>query len=171
MKQDLPCVHVEGPDGSGKSTLVSVLQTRVDLFPRVVGTEGPAKTWGECQARVMKRVHPGTLCDRSSGLVSELVYGPVLRGRTLVDEKLFWGLVKFVREFVTFVYCCPPVNVLSYTFRDDEPEEFRRAVRDNHAAIVARYAVVFAEMKRIGCRVVDYDYTRQTPEEVIRCVA
>ncbi len=163
-----PCLHLEGTDGSGKTTLASWLAREggYDL----VDTEGPASSWEECLARVGRRLDPGSVCDRSSGLVSELVYGPVLRGGCLADEGDYWRLVRQVLHAVAFVYCRPPDGAVAPTFREGEDPTHVRGVVDNRARLLARYDEVMAKVSALGGRVVRYDWTRQSPEEVLSCV-
>lgn len=162
-----PCVHLEGTDGSGKTTLARELSAIGGLA--LVGTEDPPTSWEECLARVERRVSPGLVCDRSSGLVSELVYGPVLRGGCLVEEEKLWEVVRAVRESVVFVYCRPPDEAVSPTFREGEDPGHVRGVRERRGQLQARYDEVMARVSREGCRVVRYDRTRQTPREVMAC--
>jgi hypothetical protein len=163
-----PCVHVEGVDGSGKTTLVRDLAGTLGL--EVVPTDGPPATWDECLGRVARRVRPGVLCDRSSGLVSELVYGPVLRGRVVAPggEEEVWRLVRSVLGTVTFVYCQPPWPRVRPGSRPGEDRGHLRAVRRNLKTLAARYDYVMAEISRAGGQVVGYDWTRQTPAGVAR---
>jgi energy-coupling factor transporter ATP-binding protein EcfA2 len=167
-KSTRPCVHVEGPDGSGKSTLVPELARIMGLD--VVPTDDPPKSWDECLGRIERRIEPGLVCDRSSGLVSELVYGPVLRGRTITDEEDIWSMVRSVVHAVVFVYCRPPSDRIRPTFRDGEDPEHVRGVLERSDALVNRYDDVMSRLSRMGVRIVGYDWTRQTVEEVARCV-
>jgi len=163
-----PCIHVEGPDGSGKSTLVPRLANRLNL--RGVQTQGPPRSWSECLGRVERRIIPGVVCDRSSGLVSELVYGPVLRGETLGKEEWIWDLVKAVRGSVVFVYCRPPIDSMQMDFRPDEDPVHVGGVVARYGRIVDRYDEVMDRIEAIGGTVVRYDRTVMGFEELIECV-
>lgn len=165
-----PCIHIEGPDGSGKTTLVKWMADRLG-FP-MIPTDDPPKSWEECLARIERRVHPGLVCDRSSGLISELVYGPVLRGGTIVPEDVMWKVVEtLIREApITFVYCRPPEEALNPSFRPEEDPRHVEGVKSRQSQLVARYDEVMAQVSRMGGRVIRYDRTRQTPEEVVACV-
>ena len=163
-----PCVHVEGPDGSGKSTLVPELAGIMGLD--VVPTDDPPRSWDECLRRIERRVSPSLVCDRSSGLVSELVYGPVLRGGTIVDEEVVWSVVRSVVHAVVFVYCRPPDDAIRPTFRDGEDPGHAKGVLEKSDPLRRRYDEVMSRLSGMGARVVRYDRTRQTVEEVARCV-
>ena len=167
-KAALPCIHVEGPDGSGKSTLVKYLSKILKY--RVRPTQNPPKSWMECSARIRDRIEPGIVCDRSSGLISELVYGPVLRGGTLLKEELMWDCVRSIIHSVVFVYCRPPLERITPTFRPLEDPTHVEGVVTRQMDLVDRYDVVMAQLSREGARVIRYDWTRQEPMEVAKCV-
>jgi hypothetical protein len=156
-KLNSPCIHVEGADGSGKSHLVKQL---VECGGMYVPTENPPTSWGDCLLRVRQRISSGAVCDRSSGLVSELVYGPVLRGRTIESERKIWELLQKVIHAVTFIYCRP--SKFRLTSRPDESPEHVKAVEDNHEALVRRYDEVFDKMSCMGAKVIQYDWTSQS---------
>ena len=121
-----PCVHVEGPEGSGKSTLATTLADHLKL--ELVPTENPPQFTDECRDRVVRRIQPGIVCDRSSGLISELVYGPILRDRTMLDEKSMWDAVGWMAHAVTFIYCRPPIQAMIATTRPGESPAHLTAV-------------------------------------------
>jgi hypothetical protein len=165
----LPCVHVEGVDGSGKTTLAGWLARERGLA--LVPTDDPPFTWAECLGRVQLRVGTGVVCDRSSGLISELVYGPVLRGGTITPESELWQVAASLANAVTFVYCRPPVHELRPTFRDSEDPDHVRGVRQRVVDLVDRYDRVMARLAATGATVVRYDRTAQGLGEVLECVA
>ncbi len=160
-----PCVHVEGPDGSGKSTLVPELARILSLD--AVPTDDPPRSWNECLGRIERRIEPGLVCDRSSGLVSELVYGPVLRGRAIVDEEVVWSVVRSLIHAVVFVYCRPPRDAIRPTFRDSEDPEHVRGVLERSEALGNRYDEVMSRMSRMGARVVCHDWTSQSVSSLL----
>lgn len=164
----LPCVHVEGTDGSGKSTLVPHLAERLGC--RAMPTEDRPGSWEECVDRILLRIPPGIVCDRSSGLVSELVYGPVLRGGTIKDESLYWGLLQSMIHAVAFVYCRPPIGEIDPTFRLGEDPAHVEAVKRRSVDLVDRYDLVMCRISQLGGRVVRYDRTNQLAQEIVRCV-
>lgn len=161
----LPCVHVEGTDGSGKTTLVKDVPEEWTRMP----TEDPPMTWEECLSRIGKRLFPGMVCDRSSGLVSELVYGPVLRGRTIVREEVLWNVVRSVAGAIKFVYCRPDELDIRPSFRKGEDPKHVELVKSRGRLLLARYDEVVARMERTGCQVVRYDRSPGRIQEIFRC--
>jgi thymidylate kinase len=160
---NLPCIHVEGADGAGKSHLVKQLMNYTEMS--CVPTEDPPKSWGECLFRVKQRIHSGVICDRSSGLVSELVYGPVLRGKTIAPAKQIWGLLESLIHAVTFVFCRP--SVFNPAHRKGESEEHTGKVEQKHKQLVQRYDEVFAKMSQMGARIIPYNWTTQPFDHVV----
>lgn len=169
----LPCVHVEGPDGCGKSTLIPELKSLLgtdDEPVLVVPTEGPPHTYAECEDRIAQRIKPGIVSDRSSGLISELVYGPVLRDGVCGYEPDFWAIIRSLIGVVTFVYCRPPSEFLRPNFRPDEPDDFASEVLANMSTIAIKYDEVMQRVVSMGGRVIIYDRTSMIPEDIARCV-
>jgi hypothetical protein len=164
-----PCVHVEGPEGSGKSRMANSLARRLGLDLRP--TQNPPATWSECEKRIRIRIEPGIVCDRSSGLVSELVYGPILRGKTVCPEPVLWSIVRETLHSVTYIYCRPPYVSMAPTVREGEDPDHVKACREESENLVCRYDEVFTRITQMGGRVIRYDWTSdQTNEEVARCV-
>ena len=167
-KACLPCIHVEGVDGSGKTTLTRQLAERSGL--ELVPTDGPPKTHEECLGRIRRRIRPGVICDRSSGLVSELVYGPILRDGTIAPEPEYWNILRILTRSVLFVYCRPPTGRLKMAFRDGEDPHHVHGVQSRYMDLAQKYDEVMARIFYEGGRVIRYDWTCQAPEEVIQCV-
>lgn len=119
-------IVVEGPDGAGKSTLVSRLKEDLALeqIPRAVNSDAqygaPLDRWvEETQARMAE----GVICDRHQ-LISHLMYGPTMR-RTLYGDfqnaqwlanqlERFWGSRPIV------IVCLPPLETIKANLEVDE---------------------------------------------------
>lgn len=108
-------VIVEGPDGSGKSTLVKRLaeELGIKVHPRACTSDNgidPAtlRDW------VDRDLHPssaGGLYDRHP-LISEPIYGPIIRGH-MADgfQDLVWlgtAMTKFRINTDLLIFCLPP---------------------------------------------------------------
>jgi hypothetical protein len=166
-----PCIHVEGPDGAGKTVLAQTLWRTGGYFK--IPTHGPPATEEESWALLDGRLEPGCIVDRSTGLVSELVYGPVVRGRTVVPEKELWSAVRAVRRVVTFVYCRPPFDVVRRhcgKARADEDLTHVTSVTAKIRAITDRYDEVMQHAIRLGCKVIEYDWTNDPVEQAAEAV-
>lgn len=136
-------IIVEGPDGSGKSTLVTRLarDLRLPVAAKVVGSDTQPvvniRDWTE------QNVHKGfqpVIFDRHR-LISEPIYGPALRRR---QDAEFYDLTwlsdmmwHFYNAKPIVVYCLPDIlTVRENVLREDTDNE---AVRDHIVAIYAGY--------------------------------
>ena len=109
-------IVIEGPDGSGKSTLAELIKI---IYPDYVITHSP----GPCPEEMFKERNfwnlemckmKNLIVDRIS-VVSEVIYGNVLRGNSHVKEE---DIRKFLGEFYTH-----PFNTLIYCKRQLKPIE------------------------------------------------
>lgn len=111
-------IVVEGPDGSGKTTLIEKIKARTGLqvAPRVVSKDAEAmvdlKKWTE------KNVSDGwqpVIFDRHR-LISEPIYGPILRETPepgFDDQEWFFKqLAAFYALEPFIIYCLPPLKVV-----------------------------------------------------------
>ena len=152
-------IVVEGPDGSGKSTLIE------SVFPGAIHSGGPCKNHAELMRRLYAPT-PGCVYDRWSG-VSELVYGEVFRGLMLPAER-FVEAMRIVRPVI--IYCRPPEHVLDRNLllqkeKGHKPAEFIAKVIANTQAIRDRYDTIIDLARNNGCTVLEYDYTNgEKPE-------
>jgi hypothetical protein len=112
-------IIVEGPDGSGKTTLINHLveATGLPVAPRVVSKDAEAmvdlKKWTE------DNVHQGfqkVIYDRHR-LISEPIYGPIIRSQPEPGfddvewlHEAFYRLYRGVKPII--IYCLPPRSVV-----------------------------------------------------------
>lgn len=118
-------IIVEGPDGAGKTTLIKYLVEKLELpvAPRVVSKDAEAmvdlKKWVE--DNVSGGWQP-TIFDRHR-LISEPIYGPILRPRLeegFTDVGWFYEqLRRFYRANPTIIYCLPPFRQVWENVQDD----------------------------------------------------
>lgn len=118
-------IIVEGPDGSGKTTLIKKLSERTGLSvsPRVVSKDAESmvdlKTWTEMN---VKQGWQPLIFDRHR-LISEPIYGPVLRTKAepgFGDSEWFYDqLYRFYRAEPFIIYCLPPFSAVWENVRSD----------------------------------------------------
>ena len=163
-------IIIEGPDGSGKSTLVRELSQRLALpvAGKVVDSETNAmfdlKQWVDNNlADGFMRM----IFDRHR-LISEPIYGTVLPWRK--DTHLdFWGsdawLYKSMHHFANIkpvvIVCLPPYEVVMENILND-PQNAR--VRTDMWAIYRGYQMVIARGEADQV----YDYTTATEQTLQR---
>jgi hypothetical protein len=154
-------IVVEGPDGGGKTTLIRYLTVafRIPVAPRVVSKEAEAlidlKVWVEQDNEMC----PELIYDRHR-LISEPIYGPILRHRTEpgFDDPDWLGaqLQDFYDRHMFHIFCIPPKEVIWGNIKDDESN---KVVKDKWARIYDLY-VARAGLDRLLTYTHIYDYTQ-----------
>ena len=118
-------IIVEGPDGSGKTTLVNMLKEElgISVAPRVVSKEATAMT--DLMSWVDDNLDNGpvpTLFDRHR-LISETIYGPILRPESSPGfDDLSWlgpRMTRFYKLEPLIIYCLPPLETVLANLKGD----------------------------------------------------
>lgn len=163
-------VVVEGPDGGGKTSLVSKLATRLSLpihtraSTSLGGPVPQVDEWAIRDLRTMNR-QPSSVYDRHPA-ISEPIYGPLVRGKAMgqlsngeMVSRLRTRLM--ARAFV--VWCLPPFGVVQKNVSADR----------DMPGVVAHLPGIYLAYERLAARwkvnSFLYDYTR--PNEVDRLLA
>ncbi len=165
---------VEGPDGSGKSTLVRYLRDRIGwpVASRVVDKDTNAMVditeW--TKENLAKGFHP-MIYDRHR-LISELVYGPIMRRSSEFPE--FYNdrwLIPAVSDFWDaepwVIMCLPP---LSQVISNLEGDEDNKAVIDYIDQLYRGYVGLTAHMCHFSRELIVFDYTTEHMDKVGRVV-
>jgi hypothetical protein len=149
-------IIIEGPDGAGKTTLAQELSSRYGF--RIGGTRGPndnvrGRVYSALGAAVAG-AGPIRIYDRL--FYSELVYGPILRGRCLfspIEQNHIHHVLEVLR--CPIIFCLPDLDVI---LKNLEQKEHLEGVRENIAAIHASYQDLF--LKTPSAARLLYAYTR-----------
>lgn len=161
-------ILVEGPDGSGKSTLVDRLC--VDFGLRrgeraCTSEDGPIDelmAWVEAN---LPSDHTGLVYDRHP-MVSEFIYGPTLRGVNHLgddDDRICRAFKMFYALKPLIIYCLPPltdVRVNVAAGHDDSTEHLRGVLKYTDA-LYGHYYTRYLQDRLAGVGI-RYDYTGET---------
>lgn len=161
-------IVVEGPDGAGKSTVIDNLRLSSDRYYVSMRRSGPPKTLDEIVHIVRwieKLTGPTPLIIDRHPFISESIYGDVLRGHSLLSN--YYSVEDYQQHFKSFVdrviYCRPPTSVILQKMHAN-PQ--LKGVTEKIEEITARYDQIMRLVRHWGVRVVEYDWTTWSEEEV-----
>lgn len=149
-------IIVEGPDASGKDTLIEQLvrDTGLRLF---VPVGNRIELWKSTRARTYQALQAAldhTIWIHNRLFFSELVYGPVLRHEVAFSQKEQTSIRGVLSALhIPVIACMPPVEVVTENI---EHGEHLAHVRENIRDIYSGYVAVF---ERPGGWLMKYDYT------------
>jgi hypothetical protein len=155
-------IVVEGPDGSGKSTLVAHLLDNYHQLQlvKIFDSGGPKSPehFYQAYADVLSREYPVgivPLFDRF--YFSELVYGHELRGKILLSPSQVEEIAAPIRDHGLVIYCRPSSYVIHMSARvaDQMP-----GVLDHLDNIIHAYDVLMSG-DEMGNRFIKYDWTEK----------
>jgi len=158
-------VIVEGPDGSGKTTLLRMLREQTKTYFWIASSSGRPKTYRELQDAVhwisqCAYLKMPVVCDRFP-LISESVYGPVIRGTSLLDEmsrKEQAAASELLAHSVDrIIYCRPPEPVIRDNIKI-RPQ--MQGVSEKLKELLHRYDDLMDSLRDDNLFVYHYDYTR-----------
>lgn len=171
-------IIVEGPDNSGKTTLVASLVKDLKLKVLDSDIKGPPldaqDNYFRTKSLILKALkHPrsNTITDRLS-LIGESIYGPICRGKDLwvpmFEKKMkMYTVLKIIDPF--FIYCRPPKNIVlnmgSHQLKDYDTPEHITQVEKNKALILKAYDNYFAFFRAYNF--FQYDYTQPEHYETL----
>ena len=104
---------IEGPDGSGKTTLANQLknQTGYTLLHRTQPKSAEDKARMMDEYTQMLKAGKNCIMDRS--WYSELVYGPVMRDKSVLTFPQMYELERLAsKNGALIIYCTAPENIL-----------------------------------------------------------
>lgn len=159
-------IIVEGPDNSGKSTLIQQLlkDYSISLF---LTSKGPIHNLKCFEERVLDVInHLGSysyIMDRCP-LLSEEVYGPILRSKNLIDELEYPSyyrrkLYSSLSQGETFlIYCRPPKPILldfkNHQVKEHDTQEHLNNIILKAESIIEAYDTIVGPIANFI-----YDYT------------
>lgn len=160
-------IIVEGPDGSGKTTLIREITEAypdLEIAPRVVSKQATAMV--DLQQWVDHNLAEGLqyrLFDRHR-LISEFIYGPLLRKEQQpgFTSKLWviHSLRRLYRLKPLIIYCLPPIDVVKQNLEGDGSNS---VVWDHIEGMYTAY-LQRASIDYIHAGAIIYDYTTDGQE-------
>lgn len=151
---------VEGPDGSGKSTLVKTLQIMFDI-PTVVQWNKPPKTADELAANLKRSknlVKTPVIQDRIPW-ITEPIYDTIKNGTKNIST-WFYYLTGTALFHSHIVYCRPPNEVIEEHCGEPSSScdslEYLKWVSDNYAGLVILYDAFMEQIRPA----ITYDWTK-----------
>lgn len=159
---------VEGPDGAGKTTLIRRMQAELnfEIRPRACTSDNgidvaTLREWVE--ADLSRPVHDKGFYDRHP-LISEPIYGPIIRGR-MADGFSDWSwMAKMLSIFnhrqPVIVFCLPPKQIVLDNVRDthEATTDHLSGVLQHCTALYEMYCFRTAQQSQHG-DVIVWDYT------------
>lgn len=156
-------IVVEGPDGSGKTTFIKQLvqDLKLPIAPRAVSSDAEALTdlvkWTE---ENLAKGFQKKIFDRHR-LVSEMIYGPLLREHPSEGFDNYYWLVAqqalFFHIKPLIIVCLPPLEIVRENIGKDR---FNSRLFPNKKQVDQLYWLYF-NWAAGHPRVIKYDYTQE----------
>jgi len=152
-------VIIEGCDNCGKTKLIEYLVSGI-IVP-VIRSPGP-KEPGYLAAWVLIMIHLqalGPIIFDRFPVISESIYGPVLRGRDVLKdygETTFKSLLKSTAPLI--IHCRPPLSkILDWGHREQMD-----GVKEHITTLVDKYDYEMEMLRREGFAIVTYDFMSES---------
>lgn len=157
-------IVVEGPDGSGKSTLIENLRYATDRYFCIFKPTGPPRTsqnlYGAVRHLGALRYGPDVpiVVDRHP-LISEPIYGVALRNEDIVAKRYSAEEVQFLLDVTVdrLIYCRPPAHIIAESLGKNRQ---LKGVSEQVGKIIGMYDERMKTLRqRVSFPVLTYDWT------------
>lgn len=142
-------IIIEGMDNAGKTTLLQSLSehfklpnARTGTYPRSVSDILQWHNWASAGPKTL-------ILDRHPS-ISDLVYGPIIRGSTVATIQM----ARAAHQNNFLVFCCPPFPIIKATYEDREQ---MKGTHENLEKIYDAYMDLMLELEP------DYVYDYSNP--------
>lgn len=151
---------VEGPDGSGKTTLIKKLRETLPCYTWILASNSQPKSTQDLLEYVSwVQSHPSPqllLCDRYP-VISESIYAKILGRECLTDTFLMSSFSRhLVEDRTTIIYCRPPTDQIKENVRKSS---HREGVKENIEKIIGEYDTCMYSLLEHNVQVFTHDYT------------
>lgn len=173
-------IIVEGPDNSGKSTLITYLSQRFGLKKFKNIRSGPPVNAADLYSRTRYMVEQciktrsnNFILDRLN-LISETIYGPICRGKDLwqsiyKDKQDLLTSISNMHPF--YIYCRPPIEKIldmsTHQEKEYDTPEHLMKVNGELKSIIQAYDNYFASFEGDYYHFHKYDYTKESSLELL----
>jgi hypothetical protein len=158
-------IIVEGVDGSGKTTVIRDLRTQSRTYFWVASSSRrPSTLPALCDALYWlsqaSSLPLPIICDRFP-LISEPIYGPILRGKSMLEEMNGRNKSKnadLMHQIDRVIYCRPPRAEIIKNLKITESSQLGGVI-DNLDRLLFSYDSKMDSLRDQGVYVHRYDYT------------
>lgn len=156
MTRQVTRIIVEGMDGSGKTTLINSLMKDFPQLELVRNQHGPEQKFETWWPEQLDREESDRIPIHDRFFYSELVYGPILRGRINADPNLINNVLWFLRSSALLIYARPSVDNLRKGIKKEKQME---GVEDRFTDLIELYdQVMSSELNWYGNRFIHYSW-------------
>lgn len=163
-------IIVEGPDNSGKTTLINDLKHDFDqyaIFDKspshlVIGDNPDLVSWITWIETSLIPENRSVIYDRHP-IISESVYGPVCRDENLLEETGYWDILKSLKPLIII---CRPSSIALFNIKTKQP----KFVLQKHKEIVVAYDKLYTKLVKEGFDVAKYIYTENDYASIYQVV-
>lgn len=121
-------IVVEGPDGAGKTTLIERLSKdlQIAVAPKFVKSDGEGSgtndLFGEAYKDVVTMLDRGAMIYDRHPLISEYIYGPIVRGIVPPDflTTSAHATLRMMAEQVHVIWCLPALEIVADNVANDD---------------------------------------------------
>lgn len=147
-------IIVEGMDGSGKSTLIASLADEYQFLKIITRPQG--RSFDDWWPEELDRPKSGIVPIYDRFFYSELVYGPILRGKINANMELVNNAAWFLRSTGLLIYVRPHSDVIRSCVQNNPQME---GVVPHFEQLLEAYdSLMAAEMQWYGDRFYHYDW-------------
>ena len=172
---------LEGPDGSGKTTLLEALKA-ADSMLETVHPGKPPLSYPSLLAMLNAQLTYNTpyrlVYDRVT-CISEWVYRPFrvsIQSDVENECAVYFSLLESQMTLALHVkwpiiYCRPPLSKIlaqCSQYNENDTDATIKVVTDHIIDVVYRYDALMARLELFGCKVIIFDYTRHSTDEIIK---
>lgn len=144
MARQVHRIIVEGMDGSGKTTLVKNLNATFPNLEIIVNEKHGKQDFNTWWPKVLEQEQKGFTPLHDRFFYSELIYGPIIRGRINAESILISNVMWFLRAGSLLIYARPDSDRLRESSQANPQME---GVHDKFNELLELYDQLMAQEK------------------------